>query len=167
MDKLRAVLNGRDGNPDSTPNVIQTVNEASTLSWTTRVRGFGGVCCLFIPRIGIILFIVLYTFGNICSLASTMFLMGPVKQLKRMFDKTRAFATVVMLACLVLTLCAAFWVRTVVHPICKRCHTEVLFHDVQNVHKMYKKLYLIQDLWFLKLIDYHTPALGDMLCSLW
>ncbi|XP_060776127.1 SFT2 domain containing 2a isoform X2 [Neoarius graeffei] len=121
MDKLRAVLNGRDGNPDSTPNVIQTVNEASTLSWTTRVRGFGvcmgigilfsvlGVCCLFIPRIGIILFIVLYTFGNICSLASTMFLMGPVKQLKRMFDKTRAFATVVMLACLVLTLCAAFW----------------------------------------------------------
>ncbi|KAK3575576.1 hypothetical protein QTP86_030436 [Hemibagrus guttatus] len=35
--------------------------------------------------------------------------MGPKKQLKRMFDKTRVVATVVMLVCLVLTLCAAFW----------------------------------------------------------
>ncbi|XP_042581098.1 vesicle transport protein SFT2A-like [Cyprinus carpio] len=68
-----------------------------------------GLCCLFIPKIGVILFIVFYTLGNICSLVSTMFLMGPVKQQKRMCDKTRAFATVVMLTCLVLTLCAAFW----------------------------------------------------------
>ncbi|KAI5622662.1 hypothetical protein C0J50_17779, partial [Silurus asotus] len=86
-----------------------TVNEASTLSWRTRVRGFAicmgfgilcsilGVCFLFLPKVGMILFIVLYTFGNICSLFSTMFLMGPMKQLKRMFDKTRIVATVVML----------------------------------------------------------------------
>ncbi|XP_061895478.1 SFT2 domain containing 2a isoform X2 [Entelurus aequoreus] len=40
---------------------------------------------------------------------STMFLMGPVKQLKRMCDKTRALATAIMITCLVLTLCAAFW----------------------------------------------------------
>ncbi|XP_053539611.1 SFT2 domain containing 2a [Ictalurus punctatus] len=121
MDKLRAVLSGRDGDTDSTPNVIEAVNEASTLSWRTRVRGFAvcmgigifcsilGVCCLFLPKIGLILFIVFYTLGNICSLASTLFLMGPVKQLKRMFDKTRVVATVVMIVCLVLTLCAAFW----------------------------------------------------------
>ncbi|XP_047658149.1 vesicle transport protein SFT2B-like [Tachysurus fulvidraco] len=68
-----------------------------------------GACCLFIPKIGLILFIVFYTFGNICSLTSSLFLMGPMKQLKMMFDKTRVFATVVMLVCLVLTLCAAFW----------------------------------------------------------
>ncbi|XP_043097271.1 SFT2 domain containing 2a [Puntigrus tetrazona] len=120
MDKLRAVLSGRDGNSDNR-NILQAANEASTLGWGTRVKGFLvcmvigvvftilGVCCLFIPKIGVILFIVFYTFGNICSLVSTMFLMGPVKQLKRMCDKTRAFATVVMLTCLVLTLCAAFW----------------------------------------------------------
>ncbi|KAF4112303.1 SFT2 domain containing 2a [Onychostoma macrolepis] len=120
MDKLRAVLSGRDGNNDNR-NILQTANEASTLGWGTRVKGFLvcmvigvvctilGVCCLFIPKIGVIIFIVFYTFGNLCSLVSTMFLMGPVKQLKRMCDKTRAFATVVMLACLVLTLCAAFW----------------------------------------------------------
>ncbi|XP_016371416.1 vesicle transport protein SFT2B-like [Sinocyclocheilus rhinocerous] len=120
MDKLRAVLSGRDGNNDNR-NVLQAANEASTLGWGTRVKGFLicmvigvvctilGVCCLFIPKIGVIIFIVFYTFGNICSLVSTMFLMGPLKQLKRMCDKTRAFATVVMLTCLVLTLCAAFW----------------------------------------------------------
>ncbi|XP_067314548.1 SFT2 domain containing 2a [Pseudorasbora parva] len=119
MDKLRAVLGGHDGNNDR--NILQAANEASTLGWGTRVKGFLacmvigvvcsvlGVCCLFIPKIGFIIFIVFYTFGNICSLISTMFLMGPMKQLKRMCDKTRAFATVVMITCLVLTLCAAFW----------------------------------------------------------
>ncbi|XP_029987356.1 SFT2 domain containing 2a [Sphaeramia orbicularis] len=100
---------------------MQAVNEASTLSWANRIRGFVicfviggvctilGVCVLFLPKIGLILFIVFYTFGNICALGSTMFLMGPLKQLKRMCDKTRALATTFMLTCLVLTLCAAFW----------------------------------------------------------
>uniref|UniRef100_A0A8C1EVS8 Vesicle transport protein n=1 Tax=Cyprinus carpio carpio TaxID=630221 RepID=A0A8C1EVS8_CYPCA len=108
MDKLRAVLGGRDGNNDNR-NVLQAANEASTLGWGTRLKGFLvfvvigvvctilGVCCLFIPKVGLILFIVFYTLGNICSLASTMFLMGPLKQLKRMCDKTRAFATIVMI----------------------------------------------------------------------
>ncbi|XP_056109987.1 SFT2 domain containing 2a [Rhinichthys klamathensis goyatoka] len=120
MDKLRAVLGGRDGNNDNR-NILQAANEASTLGWGPRLKGFLacmvigvvctilGVCCLFIPKIGLILFIVFYTLGNICSLVSTMFLMGPLKQLKRMCDKTRAFATIVMITCLVLTLCAAFW----------------------------------------------------------
>lgn len=73
------------------------------------------------------------------SFASTCFLMGPLRQLKRMFEPTRLIATIVMLVslspagsvlhfsfrpfhirlkklslsrqlCLVLTLCAVFWV---------------------------------------------------------
>ncbi|KAL4656873.1 vesicle transport protein SFT2B-like isoform X2 [Arapaima gigas] len=120
MDKLKRVLSGQDGNNDDI-NILQTVNEASTLGWGTRVKGFIicfvigvissvlGTCLLWLPRIGIVLFAVLYTFGNVASLASTMFLMGPLKQLKRMCEKTRAFATIIMLVCLALTLCAAFW----------------------------------------------------------
>ncbi|KAJ8415111.1 hypothetical protein AAFF_G00008090 [Aldrovandia affinis] len=120
MDKLKKVLSGQDGNNDDL-NILQAANEASTLSWGNRVKGFigcfllgvvcsvMGVCLLWIPRIGFILFIVFYTFGNICSLASTMFLLGPFNQLKRMCEKTRAFATILMLLCLALTLCAAFW----------------------------------------------------------
>ncbi|KAJ8252888.1 hypothetical protein GJAV_G00206680 [Gymnothorax javanicus] len=121
MDKLKKVLNGQDGDNNDNTNILEAANRASTLSWGTRIKGFAicfvlggvcsvlGVCMLFLPKIGLILFIVLYTFGNICTLASTMFLLGPVKQLKRMFEKTRAFATVLMLLCLALTLCAAFW----------------------------------------------------------
>lgn len=120
MDKLKSVLSGEEARRDDR-TILESVNEASTLSWTTRIRGFIfcfiigvgctvlGVGCLFLPHIGITLFIVFYTFGNICTLGSTMFLMGPVKQLKRMCDKTRALATTIMITCLVLTLCAAFW----------------------------------------------------------
>ncbi|KAM4679839.1 vesicle transport protein SFT2A isoform 4-T4 [Amazona ochrocephala] len=38
----------------------------------------------------------------------TCFLMGPLKQLKAMFEPKRLIATVVMLLCLILTLCAVF-----------------------------------------------------------
>ncbi|KAG8583119.1 hypothetical protein GDO81_008286 [Engystomops pustulosus] len=40
---------------------------------------------------------------------STCFLMGPLKQLKKMFEPTRLIATIVMLLCLVCTLCSVFW----------------------------------------------------------
>ncbi|KAG9493644.1 hypothetical protein GDO78_001498, partial [Eleutherodactylus coqui] len=41
--------------------------------------------------------------------SSTCFLMGPLKQLKKMFEPTRLIATIIMLLCLICTLCAAFW----------------------------------------------------------
>ncbi|XP_030638320.1 SFT2 domain containing 2b [Chanos chanos] len=119
MDKLKKVLSGQDGNDDL--NVLQAANEATTLGWGSRVKGFIvcfaigvlfsvlGTCLLWVPRTGLILFAVMYSLGNIASLASTMFLMGPLKQVKRMCDKTRALATAIMITCLVLTLCAAFW----------------------------------------------------------
>ncbi|KAF3823450.1 hypothetical protein GH733_010886 [Mirounga leonina] len=102
------------------------VVEASSLSWGTRIKGFiacfaagivcslltlvGGVLCanalcfifqgtllLWVPRKGLYLFAVFYTFGNIASIGSTVFLMGPMKQLKRMFEPTRLIATIVVL----------------------------------------------------------------------
>uniref|UniRef100_A0A3B3CXD8 Vesicle transport protein n=1 Tax=Oryzias melastigma TaxID=30732 RepID=A0A3B3CXD8_ORYME len=84
------------------------VLDSSTLSYSTRVKWFvicfaGGILCsilgsalLFLPN-GIKLFAVFYTIGNISALASTCFLMGPLKQLKRMFEKTRLIATIAML----------------------------------------------------------------------
>uniref|UniRef100_A0A8C6L3D6 Vesicle transport protein n=1 Tax=Nothobranchius furzeri TaxID=105023 RepID=A0A8C6L3D6_NOTFU len=118
MDKLRRVLSGREENEEL--GLTAQVIDGSTLSYSTRVKWFvicfaGGVLCsilgsalLFLPN-GIKLFAVFYTVGNISALASTCFLMGPLKQLKRMFEKTRVIATIVMLLCLVLTLCAVFW----------------------------------------------------------
>merc|ERR1712123_228042 len=70
------------------------------------------------------LFAFLYTVGNLMALGSTLFLMGPMKQLSNMFAKTRVIATVVMLAALVLTLCSAFWWKKNVR------HHPVLRHDL-------------------------------------
>uniref|UniRef100_A0A674HB74 Vesicle transport protein n=1 Tax=Taeniopygia guttata TaxID=59729 RepID=A0A674HB74_TAEGU len=97
------------------------VIDATSLGWGTRVKGFIacfaigclcsilGSCLLWIPKKGLVFFAVFYTLGNIASIGSTMFLMGPMKQLKRMFEPTRLIATIVMLLCLILTLCSAFW----------------------------------------------------------
>ncbi|XP_031695152.1 SFT2 domain containing 2a isoform X1 [Anarrhichthys ocellatus] len=83
MDKLQSVLNGEEARKDN-KTVLQTVNEASTLGWGTRLKGFVacfvvggvctvlGVCLLFLPRIGIILFIVFYTLGNLCTLGRSV-----------------------------------------------------------------------------------------------
>ncbi|XP_029434344.1 vesicle transport protein SFT2B [Rhinatrema bivittatum] len=118
MDKLKKVLSGQDQEDRSG---LAEVVDASSLSWGTRIKGFiicfvAGVLCsllgvglLWIPRKGTVLFAVFYTLGNVASLGSTIFLMGPLKQLKRMFEPTRLIATIVMLLCLALTLCAAFW----------------------------------------------------------
>ncbi|XP_064413407.1 vesicle transport protein SFT2B isoform X2 [Latimeria chalumnae] len=119
MDKLKKVLSGQDGSDDT--NVLSEVVETSSLGWGTRMKGFAvcfgigvlcsilGVCLLWVPSRGLVLFAVFYSFGNLASLGSTLFLMGPLKQLKRMFEPTRLIATIVMLVCLVLTLCSAFW----------------------------------------------------------
>uniref|UniRef100_A0A8C3LZY8 Vesicle transport protein n=1 Tax=Chrysolophus pictus TaxID=9089 RepID=A0A8C3LZY8_CHRPC len=99
------------------------VIDATSLGWGTRVKGFIacfalgcvfsvlGSCLLWVPRKGLILFAAFYTLGNIASIGSTLFLMGPMKQLKKMFEPTRLIATIVMLLCLILTLCSAFWWR--------------------------------------------------------
>ncbi|XP_061693480.1 vesicle transport protein SFT2A [Syngnathoides biaculeatus] len=119
MDKLRRVLNGREENEEL--GLTAQVLDATSLSYSTRVKWFvicfaSGILCsilgsalLFLPKKGIKLFAVFYTLGNVAALASTCFLMGPLKQLKRMFEPTRLIATIVMLLCLVLTLCAVFW----------------------------------------------------------
>lgn len=120
MDKLKKVLSGQDTEDRSG---LSEVAEASSLSWGTRVKGFIacfaiGILCsllgtflLWVPRKGLSLFAVFYTLGNIASIGSTVFLMGPVKQLKRMFEPTRLIATLLMLLCFALTLCSAFWWR--------------------------------------------------------
>uniref|UniRef100_A0A8C2QWR9 Vesicle transport protein n=1 Tax=Capra hircus TaxID=9925 RepID=A0A8C2QWR9_CAPHI len=137
MDKLKKVLSGQD---TEDRGGLSEVVEATSLSSGTRIKGFiacfaVGILCsllgtllLWVPRKGLYLFAVFYTFGNIASLGShlsnfipaedmlnlsfgacTVFLMGPMTQLKRMFEPTRLIATIMVLLCFALTLCSAFW----------------------------------------------------------
>ncbi|KAK7930828.1 hypothetical protein WMY93_007223 [Mugilogobius chulae] len=98
MDKLKSVLSGEEARRED-----RTILQASTLSWATRIKGF--IVCFII---GVGCTILLYVSD------------GPVKQLKRMCDKTRALATTIMITCLVLTLCAAFWWKNLDSLCC--CH---------------------------------------------
>ncbi|XP_023678277.1 vesicle transport protein SFT2A [Paramormyrops kingsleyae] len=116
MDKLRRVLSGQEENEEL--GLTAQVLDASTLSYSTRVKWFVicfacGILCSILGTallfVNVKLFAVFYTLGNFAALGSTCFLMGPLKQLKRMFEPTRLIATIVMLLCLALTLCAALW----------------------------------------------------------
>ncbi|KAJ6664630.1 hypothetical protein lerEdw1_006203 [Lerista edwardsae] len=118
MEKLRRVLSGQD---DEEQGLTSQSFDSSSLSYSTRVKWFAicfasGILCsilgtglLWLPGAGAKLFAVFYTLGNISALCSTCFLMGPVKQLKKMFEPTRLIATIVMLLSFILTLCAIFW----------------------------------------------------------
>lgn len=53
-------------------------------------------------------FVMLYTVGNIISLFSSMFLCGPKRQLKNMFDNKRKITTTVYLSTLFITIVVAF-----------------------------------------------------------
>ncbi|TEA29860.1 hypothetical protein DBR06_SOUSAS29510007, partial [Sousa chinensis] len=120
------------------------VVEAASLSSSTRIKGFiacfaAGILCsllgtllLWVPRKGLYLFAVFYTFGNIASLGSTLFLMGPMKQLKRMIEPTRLIATIMVLLCITLTLCSAFW-RACSHLL----HFAVSGPDVERCEEVF------------------------------
>ncbi|KAM3585247.1 uncharacterized protein V6R79_011725 [Siganus canaliculatus] len=122
MDRLKAVL-GREpagGGAADSPGIVERANQAVTLSWGSRVKGFAicfvlgavssilGTCMLWIPGVGLAVFAVFYSVGNICALLSTVFLVGPCRQLKNMCAVERALTTATMLVFLALTLCAAF-----------------------------------------------------------
>eukprot|EP01013_Petalomonas_cantuscygni_P022630 TRINITY_DN4392_c0_g1_i1.p2 TRINITY_DN4392_c0_g1~~TRINITY_DN4392_c0_g1_i1.p2 ORF type:complete len:175 (-),score=19.06 TRINITY_DN4392_c0_g1_i1:92-616(-) len=87
-----------------------------SLPWKHRLYGFIACVALgivlnilawicLIPIIGpdVIMFLVISTIGNLTSFGSSMFLMGPMRQLKRMFAKTRIIATILVFVFMILT----------------------------------------------------------------
>lgn len=128
MDKLRKALSGDESNStrdsvDEESGFASQFRDATTLGWTGRIKGFAicfglgfvfsilGAFFLAIPGKGLRLFALFYSIGNITSIASTCFLMGPWKQLKKMFNPTRVWATLVALTFLVLTLVSALVIK--------------------------------------------------------
>ncbi|KRX44726.1 Vesicle transport protein SFT2A [Trichinella patagoniensis] len=108
-------------NEEEEEDIISDVTNGNTLSWSTRIK-----CFLFCFLLGIflsvmgsvsiffrnfVMFSILFSIGSVMSMASTCFLMGPVKQLKKMVDPTRLISTVVVILMIILTLFSAFYVR--------------------------------------------------------
>ncbi|KAF8926789.1 Got1/Sft2-like family-domain-containing protein [Dissophora ornata] len=92
------------------------------LDRTQRLYGFG-ICFVAGFLISILstlalstgllaLFAVFFTFGNLVSLLSTTFLIGPGKQIKTMFAPVRMVASIVFLSMIVITLIVAFTIQS-------------------------------------------------------
>lgn len=99
--------------------ILAEALDTSSLSWSTRVQGFAAcfvlgafisvlACVMFSITFNLYTFGILYSLGNVVAICSTLFLMGPTNQIKRMFNETRWIASTVMLVFLVLTLISAF-----------------------------------------------------------
>ncbi|CCW61317.1 unnamed protein product [Phytomonas sp. EM1] len=88
-----------------------------SLSFKTRIIGFiiclltsivlsiFGVVAIFVGDF--VLFGIFYTLSNVCSIGGTLFLAGPMYQLKNMFNEYRWIASIVYLLSMLLTLIAA------------------------------------------------------------
>ena len=59
-------------------------------------------------------FTLFYSLSALCSMGSSLFLMGPVAQLKSMFDPTRVLATSVYIGSVICTLLAAILAKSII-----------------------------------------------------
>ncbi|VDO94818.1 unnamed protein product [Soboliphyme baturini] len=111
-------------------NQFSQVSEGSALSWNTRIKGF--IVCfivgIFLSVLGsvsiffrnFIMFALLFSLGSICSICSTFFLMGPIRQMKKMIDPNRWIASVIAVGMIILTLLAGLVVSCyVIYKLCR------------------------------------------------
>ncbi|KAL0048128.1 hypothetical protein WJX82_008342 [Trebouxia sp. C0006] len=99
--------------PESLPSqLLHQLDEATTLSKTQRVYGFAiclglGLLFGFLSSVFFLMpvkFAILYTLANLLFIGSTMFLMGPLAQFKKMFEKGRIIATCLYFGAMFITL---------------------------------------------------------------
>eukprot|EP00762_Andalucia_godoyi_P007473 ANDGO_07847.mRNA.1 Protein transport protein SFT2 len=119
MDSVKGFLGLGEPEPVREPSLLNDINDALTMSRTQRFYGFlicmsAGLLCSFLAALylpSIIVnprkFALVYTLGNVLSIGSTMFLVGPWEQLRKMMAPTRLGATVVYVVSLGLTLYCA------------------------------------------------------------
>lgn len=124
LDKIKVSIGAEPPPEERTlpQQLLRTVDEATTLTWRQRIIGFCsclaiGVFLTFLSMMFLfapVRFAILYSFGNVCSIASTMFLMGPCKQCKKMMEQGRIIATAVYLGAIIITLVVAFKTGSVI-----------------------------------------------------
>jgi hypothetical protein len=92
-----------------------------TLTFQQRIYGFGGCLvlgflCAILAWIAVfqsnwVQFGIFITFSNVSAISGSLFLAGPKKQAKKMFEETRWIATAVYFTAMVATLVAAFAIK--------------------------------------------------------
>ncbi|XP_076894932.1 uncharacterized protein LOC143547374 [Bidens hawaiensis] len=128
MEKMRMLVgievedNNQQHNADdeeSTFAFMDDFNRNCTLSTKQRLYGFAiclvaGLTCTLMSMLVFfnpIKFGLAFTFGNLLSLGSTGFLIGPKRQVNMMLDPVRIYATALYLASILLALLCALYVH--------------------------------------------------------
>jgi hypothetical protein len=99
-----------------------------TLTMFQRAVGFGIMLAISVV-LGVVswiavfnqdwtLFGIMFTLSSLCAIGSSLFLAGPMAQIKKMFDESRWIATVIYLLSMVLTLVVALVVKSGPLVIC-------------------------------------------------
>lgn len=111
--------------------VLEDMSDACKLSWKQRMIGF--VCCAaigvvlgFLGYLSLIMpgvnkfrkFAIIFTLGNIVALMSTGFLVGPMRQLRKMLEGGRIVFTLIYFSMMGLTLFFGFKKKTIPCIIC-------------------------------------------------
>ncbi|KAH3765292.1 vesicle transport protein SFT2B [Pelomyxa schiedti] len=113
MDSIKNLISGESSSQPQEPSVFDQFDDYLKLSLKTRILGFAitvgiGVVMLIIGFCVFVIspttFVILYTLSNISFIASTLFIVGPVRQLKNMFNVHRIIATSVFLISIILTI---------------------------------------------------------------
>eukprot|EP00126_Sphaerothecum_destruens_P009041 Sdes_comp20413_c0_seq6m14452 len=121
MESFQRLLGTANDEEAQEDTFMSELDNMCSLSHKTRIYGFGicfvvGWILSLFSTLSLSLgrvtnFAVLYSLGNVVSLSSSGFLVGPLRQLKTMFDPCRAISTLILLAALVGTLISAFFLH--------------------------------------------------------
>ncbi|KAI8031060.1 Vesicle transport protein SFT2B [Camellia lanceoleosa] len=98
---------------------VDDFNRNCTLSTTQRLQGFAicFVAGLTFTLLSMLVFLnpikfgITFTFGNLLSLGSTAFLIGPKRQVTMMLDPVRIYATAIFIASMIIALFCALYVH--------------------------------------------------------
>ena len=114
------------GEPEPPKSFVDNLTEELSLSRTNRLIGFATCLAMgfFFNFLAVSVFLVIprkfaiaFTLGNIMSIGSTMFLMGPWAQMKKMCSPERAPATTVYFVSMFSTLYCALALRSFILTI--------------------------------------------------
>ncbi|GAB2277248.1 hypothetical protein Dimus_011955 [Dionaea muscipula] len=105
---------------ESSFSFMDDFNRNCTLSTKQRFYGFAicfaaGLTCTFLSMLVFlnpIKFGITFTFGNVLSLGSTAFLVGPKRQVALMLDPVRIYATAIFSASMILALFSALYIHS-------------------------------------------------------
>ncbi|KAD4585905.1 hypothetical protein R6Q59_035688 [Mikania micrantha] len=118
--QVQSLFSDQEDDEELQENLLDETEGLCNISPKQRLYAFGvcslaGIICMFLSMVVFVIpikFAVLFTFGNLLAVGSTVFLMGATRQLQMMFDPVRIYATSIYIGFIVLALICALLIHS-------------------------------------------------------